>query len=133
MASLALVSKRMKLDWVLTPNMLRKSFATLLGRLGAQQHYIKALIGHSVKGDVTLKHYQHLHMIPLRAAAEEAHDFTSENMPLDDLMCTPNQEITANTVSLRILAFGPPEGLAGDDAFDVVPSEEEREYLQQGH
>jgi integrase len=31
MAALALVSKRMKLDWNVTPNMLRKSFASLLG------------------------------------------------------------------------------------------------------
>jgi integrase len=129
--ALSRISKRMKLDWDLTPNMLRKSFASLLGRLDTQQHYVKALIGHSLKTDVTLKHYQQMHMVPLRAAAQRAHDFISQEMPLDALIST-DRDITATTASLRILAFGAEvtEGLDADDAFDIVPPEEEREYAQ---
>lgn len=52
--ALALVSKRMGLDWNMTPGTFRNSFSTLLGRLNAQQHHVKALLGHSLKGDVTL-------------------------------------------------------------------------------
>jgi integrase len=122
--ALAAVSKRMKLDWYVTPNKLRKSWSSLLGMLDTQQHHVKALMGHSLKGDVTLKHYQQMHMVPLRAAAQRAHDFISENMTLDGLVFV-DHEIMANTLSLRLLAFGVGEGeeLDGGDTFTLVPDE----------
>ena len=48
----------------------------------------------------------------------------SENMPLDGLVFV-DYEIVANTLSLRLLAFGICEGeeLDGGDAFTLVPNE----------
>ncbi len=109
--ALKLVSRELGLDWDITPQSLRASFSTLLGYLGVPQFMVKALIGHSVGNDVTLKHYQRLHIQPLRESLQMAHDYVSRSMPVEG-------EVELDSRALQFMAFGHAEGVQSLD--DVV-------------
>lgn len=59
---------------------LRRSYVTLANKLDISAYKVKFLVGHSVSGDVTGKHYSKLTVDDVRDAAQEIADFLKEKM-----------------------------------------------------
>ena len=59
---------------------LRRSYVTLANRLDVSAYKVKFLVGHSVSGDVTGKHYSKLTVDDVRDAAQEIANYLKEKM-----------------------------------------------------
>jgi len=59
---------------------LRRSYVTIANKLDVSAYKVKFLVGHSVSGDVTGKHYSKLTVDDVRDAAQEIADFLKAKM-----------------------------------------------------
>ncbi len=71
---------------------LRRSYVTLANKLDVSAYKVKFLVGHSVSGDVTGKHYSKLTVDDVRDAAQEITDYLKEKMG----MTTSLLEVASN-------------------------------------
>jgi integrase len=78
------VAEESGIDW--SSHALRRTYVTIANKLDVSAYKVKFLVGHSVSGDVTGKHYSKLDVDDVREAAQEIADYLKDKMGMNNII-----------------------------------------------